>query len=398
MCTSGAHQTIYGGGTFDACITIFDQLGNRIYGTYYGGSGDDYFWSSAYKFGSIYSCGYTASTNSISTISSYQTFKNSGYDCFLVRFDSLGVRQWGTYYGGSGDDRGYSCVADPNNNIFISGRTTTGSATTIATSPAHQVNYGGGVCDGFLVKLSDCTQPNSPGNITSSSSLTICAGNSTTLSASVASGIIKWYNAPSNGALLGTGINYATLPLFATSAYYAEAFTCGPSISRTQITVTVSPNPTINIASSGTVCIGESTTLTATGCTSYSWSQGPTTSSVLVSPTITTTYSVSGTDANSCFNSTTVTINAISCVGIGENVINDLFSLYPNPTSSIIHLQFEKEAPTFVEIRNVLGQLLFVKEAKEKLIEIDLKGYQSGFYFVTVKLDGFIKTSKVIKE
>lgn len=43
-----------------------------------------------------------------------------------------------------------------------------------------------------------------------------------------------------------------------------------------------------------TICAGQSVTLTATGATTYSWSNGQTTQSITVSPTVTTTYIVTG--------------------------------------------------------------------------------------------------------
>ena len=49
------------------------------------------------------------------------------YDAFLVKFNSSGVRQWGTYYGGTGNDMAYSCATDASGNIYLSGYTTSTS-------------------------------------------------------------------------------------------------------------------------------------------------------------------------------------------------------------------------------------------------------------------------------
>ena len=62
------------------------------------------------------------------------------------------VRQWGTYYGGTGDDRGYSCATDASGNIYLSGWTRSTSG--IATTGAHQTTNGGSL-DAFLVKFND---------------------------------------------------------------------------------------------------------------------------------------------------------------------------------------------------------------------------------------------------
>jgi gliding motility-associated-like protein len=78
-------------------------------------------------------------------------------------------------------------------------------------------------------------------------------------------------------------------------------------------TITVNSLPII-IASSGTICLGQqSTTLTASGAVVYSWtpSSGLNTTSgaaVVANPSVTTTYSVGGLDANGCANFTTTTV------------------------------------------------------------------------------------------
>jgi Subtilase family/Secretion system C-terminal sorting domain len=58
---------------------------------------------------------------------------------------------------------------------------------------------------------------------------------------------------------------------------------------------------------SSTVCAGATTTLTASGASSYSWSTGDTTASITVSPTATKTYTVTGT-SNGCASVATTTL------------------------------------------------------------------------------------------
>ena len=53
--------------------------------------------------GNIYLSGYTSSTSGIATTGAHQaTYGGGDWDAFLVKFNSSGVRQWGTYYGGTG--------------------------------------------------------------------------------------------------------------------------------------------------------------------------------------------------------------------------------------------------------------------------------------------------------
>ncbi|MBK7699430.1 MAG: hypothetical protein IPJ39_12210 [Saprospiraceae bacterium] len=90
-----------------------------------------------------------------------------------------------------------------------------------------------------------------------------------------------------------------------------------------EVTVTVHPLPTANISGDTEICTGSSTSLTASGGTSYVWSNGATGSSITVSPTATTTYNVTVTDVNGCDGtaSKTVIVNplpAVSIFGIDE--------------------------------------------------------------------------------
>jgi gliding motility-associated-like protein len=70
-------------------------------------------------------------------------------------------------------------------------------------------------------------------------------------------------------------------------------------------------------------CIGNSTTITASGGPNYLWNTGATAASIIVTPTVTTTYSVVISSSGNCKDSTsvTITVNPLPLsVPIGNNV------------------------------------------------------------------------------
>lgn len=149
--TLGSHQPTLGGG-YDAFLAKFSNSGTLTWCTYYGGSGNDFSYSAALDtLNNIYLSGVTTSTNSISTISSYQPNYGGGIeDGFLVKFNSSGVRQWATYYGGTDDDGPQSVSVDKTGNVYLTGYTKSNNA--ISTTGSHQSGYGGGQ-DAFLAKF-----------------------------------------------------------------------------------------------------------------------------------------------------------------------------------------------------------------------------------------------------
>jgi hypothetical protein len=152
IATSGAHQTTLDGYS-DAYLVKFDASGTRLWGTYYGGSDDDLGYScTTDASGNVCLAGYTGSTNAISTTGAHQTTNGGNGDAFLVKFDASGTLLWGTYYGGSGYDFGMSCTTDASGNVYLAGFAYSTNA--IATSGAHQTTQGGvGYNDAFLVKF-----------------------------------------------------------------------------------------------------------------------------------------------------------------------------------------------------------------------------------------------------
>ncbi len=156
IATPGACQEVIGDTAVyaDAFLAKFDSSGTRQWGTYYGGSSDDGATAIATdQAGNIYLAGYTTSQSGIATPGAFRdTINNYGsiYDGFLVRFNSSGVRHWGTYYGGDNDDYCASVATDGSGNAYITGPTSSPSG--IASPGAYQDAIGDSI-NAFLAKF-----------------------------------------------------------------------------------------------------------------------------------------------------------------------------------------------------------------------------------------------------
>ncbi|SCY90360.1 DUF7948 domain-containing protein [Flavobacterium caeni] len=150
IATPGAHQTVIGWGD-DGYLVKFNSDGVRQWGTYYGGSNYDWaYFIDTDSQGNIYLDGHTGSPEAISTPGSFQPVIAGNYDAYLAKFDPDGTRIWGTYYGGLEQERSTGCVIDSNDNIFLIGYAN--SSTGISSPGAYQQTYGGNQ-DAFAAKF-----------------------------------------------------------------------------------------------------------------------------------------------------------------------------------------------------------------------------------------------------
>jgi gliding motility-associated-like protein len=135
----------------------------------------------------------------------------------------------------------------------------------------------------------------------------ICMGQTANLTASGASSY-SW-----TGGLTPTS-NPIT-PILTTTTTYTVTGTLNGCTGTAALTVTVKPNPTVNV-NSPSVCNGQTASLTASGASTYSWTGGLTAISNPITPilTTTTTYTVTGT-TNGC------TGTAVSTVTVKPNPI-----------------------------------------------------------------------------
>ena len=152
--TSGAYQASIGGGSYDAFVAKLNSSGSGlVWATYFGGALADYAQGSATDAaGNVYITGYTLSTSGVATTGAYQTTLGGTTDGYIAKFNSAGVIQWATYFGGALYDLGRCMTTDAGGNVLVTGYTASTSG--VATTGAYKTTYGGGTYDAFICKFS----------------------------------------------------------------------------------------------------------------------------------------------------------------------------------------------------------------------------------------------------
>ncbi len=398
-----------GGGTgIDAFAIKYNPSGTMSWGTLYGGDGTDIAYNmSIDDCQNIYIAGSSTSTASFSTLNPgggtyYQAASGGMSDAFMLQFDSSGVSNWATYYGGNKTDIGRCITIAPAGHLWITGETNSLSGmSTIDPGGGtyYQAALSGGSnwADMFILKFD-----NDLSVITASPDTMICLGDTASLTASGGSSY-TWtalpggdpLNVPGNfscdtcitplaypdstttyvvegvdscGTSYDTVIVYVIDPTFTTSITGTSPICAGDNIILTtvsppmatyswntgatspsiaisplsttiysvtvsvagcgvsdvdSITINVNPLPNINITGDSNICIGDTSTLTASGGLTYVWDTGPTTPTISVNPVITTSYSVAGTGAFcTAYDTFYVTVNALPTPSItGDTLI-----------------------------------------------------------------------------
>ena len=164
-------------------------------------------------------------------------------------------------------------------------------------------------------------------------------------------------------------------------------------------TVSVNTLPTITAVSSSTLlCVGETSTLTATGALTYEWDNGNTGSVIAVSPTVTTDYTVTGTDANGCSNTAVVSQSVSPCTGIQTVTSKDVMVVVsPNPNKGVFNVKVTEGTLTNVSVIDITGRTIVSTVVNSDNTLLDITQYAEGVYYVVVKTTIGTSIKKVIK-
>ncbi|MGB3077199.1 MAG: SBBP repeat-containing protein [Chitinophagales bacterium] len=237
----------------------------------------------------------------------------SGDDYLTLRYKNTGVQQWASTYNGTGNstDRAYS-VAVTANGLFVTGR----SAPTTGADSADIVTIKYTKSNGSQTWLNRYNGPAAGldrgnaiaadlvGNIyVTGESVGTTSGSDYVTLLYDGSGVRKWvarYNGPGNGEDVARFITTDAL-----GYVYVAGYAGGVNSGFDAVTVKYCPPPIVNAGSDVTICTGSSITLNGNGATAYTWTpvtglSNATIANPVASPTVTTYYVLSGTNALGC--------------------------------------------------------------------------------------------------
>ena len=402
IATDGSYQPNFAGGNWDGFLVKLNANGSmRDWGTYYGGAGEDLAFScSISNAGSPYIVGYAGTTSTaLATPGSHQPNHAGGLqDAFIAQFNSLGSRIWASYYGGNGFDTGHGSCTDNNSNVYLCGQADAAGVNVISTAGTHQTSFGGGGADAYVVKFYDCSTPPAPTNISPIATRKICLGSNSTLSVT-SIGSVNWYTVPSGGSSIASGSVFPTGTLaLGTYSFFAEATTCTNSIARVPITVTVHPLPTVSISTSNTLlCLGSSCSLLAGGALTYSWNTGALSNSISITPTLTTTFTVIGTDVNSCSSSAVFTQSVTVCTYLQSETAYSSIQIFPSPFSERCNVSGLVQGQVLT-LYNSIGQVVKKACSGGNTMSFFTGELSSGLYILNIQGDSSSLSFRLLKE
>lgn len=270
IATSSVHQPAISGGD-DAFFVRLDTAGQRQWGSYFGGSSNEYPTPSLALgiHGDLYFGGSTQSNSGIASPGAMNPLFQGGMDGMLVRFSPQGQIKWSTYVGGPGIDIIQSIDTDPLGYIYLCGETTSGTG--IADSTSHQSSFGGGYRDAILLQIADCDTPATPGAIQGPA--LACPQQPTTYTVPPVPGAQSYlWTLPAGWAGSSQTNQIVVYPGHQSGQISVQALSYCQSSTPSSLSVQASLVASISHSGEETLCVGDTLVLTGgIGATAYEW-------------------------------------------------------------------------------------------------------------------------------
>jgi hypothetical protein len=246
-----------------------------------------------------------------------------------------------------------------------------------------------------------CVEPSQPISINGSTSVCDLAG-TTQYSVALVSGATSYvWTLPDDWSGSSTSNVINVTPGTSGNILVASSNSCGLS-SAQSVFVTVSPLPNVSAVSSSTIlCANETATINASGASSYTWNPGGNATTIIVSPSVTTSYVLTGTDTNGCSANFAFTQDVSACASInGVTRASNTMFVYPNPFSNIFVLAYTNSQCNRcnLTIYNALGSVLYQQSITKQFTELDLSIQSPGIYFIKVTDENTSIIQKIIKD
>lgn len=138
-----------------------------------------------------------------------------------------------------------------------------------------------------------------------------CPGDSISLNLTMTDGIAPFtYSWNGEGVASPSSEDITALPVSATTIYTVEVTDACAQVLNDTVAFQANPLPNVTITSlDSLICNGDTVLLNASGADTYIWDDMSVNNTLLVAPSVTTTYGVTGTDSNGCVNTATYQVN-----------------------------------------------------------------------------------------
>jgi PKD repeat protein len=288
----------------------------------------------------------------------------------------------------------------------------TGASVTATPTTTTTYTVTGKAANGCKVASTELITVNAlPVLVTSPLAASFCVGGHVAITASGAS-TYAW--SPSTGLSATTGASVIAFPVTSTT-YTLTGTSAAGCVKIKTVPVQVKALPVItSTPASPTLVMGTHVVITASGASYYSWSPstglnstvGP---SVTASPSVNSTYTVTGTNQGGCSSTEVINVTVTSppivpvissnetllmnptVLGIqNSDAATNLFSIYPNPNNGIFDLNFTlaEDESYDLNIYNSIGQLKYSEKISHVdntyTKTIDLKQNGSGIYMISL--------------